>query len=219
MKANKIPGCIPLLLVSLLTLLPLFLLIGASLKSYPGMTAVSAAWLPTDAHWENNEIFSRFPVWRYVANTLIIAGGQVAGALLGISIVAWGFGRYPGRWNRLLFAMLLAIFMLPWQIAAIPVFSLFVRLGLPNTYLLLIFPGWLGCGVFGVFLLNQFFQGIPTDLFDAARMDGASEWQVFYRIAVPLCRPVLWIIALFALINSWNDCFGPLIYLFAQRRP
>jgi len=211
---SKTLGYVPLVLVGMLTVLPLFFLLSTSLKSYQEMIVEPPTLFPQQAHWFNYvEIFQKFSFWRYIGNTLFIAGGQVIGTLLSTSIVAWGFARYPGRWNRVIFTVLLATMMLPGQITAIPVFAAFVKLGFYNTYVPLIFPAWLGCNAFGVFLLRQFFQSIPKDVLDAARIDGASEWQVFRRIAIPLCKPIIWTLAIFTLINSWNDYFSPLIYL------
>jgi ABC-type glycerol-3-phosphate transport system permease component len=107
----------------------------------------------------------------------------------------------------------MATLMLPGQITAIPVFASWVKLGFYNTYVPLIFPAWLGFNAFSIFLLKQFFQKIPKDLLDAARIDGATEWQIFYKIALPLCVPIIATLAVLNLIGSWNDYFGPLIYL------
>lgn len=214
MNRNRLLGYVPLVLVSVLTLLPFFFLLSTSLKSYEETMQIPPTLWPKHFEWGNYvEIFHRFPFWRYLFNTLVIAAGQVLGSLISCSLVAWGFARYPGRWNSIIFTILLATMMIPGQITAIPVFAMFVKLGFYNTYVPLIFPAWLGGGAFGIFLMRQFFQKIPKDLLDAARIDGASEWQVFSMIAVPLCKPILWTLAVFNLIASWNNYFGPLIYL------
>ena len=203
-----------LVLVAAVTLLPFFFLVTTSLKSYEETLEIPATVLPRHYQWSNYvEIFHRFPFWRYLLNTLIITTGQVAGSLISCSIVAWGFARYPGRWNSVIFSILLATMMIPAQITAIPVFAMWVEAGFYNTYVPLILPAWLGGGAFSIFLMKQFFQKIPKDLLNAARIDGANEWQVFTMIALPLCKPILWTLAVFNLIASWNNYFGPLIYL------
>jgi multiple sugar transport system permease protein len=203
-----------LILVAAVTLLPFFFLVTTSLKSYAETLEIPATILPRHYQWSNYvEIFHRFPFWRYLLNTLIITTGQVAGSLVSCSIVAWGFARYPGRWNSVIFSILLATMMIPAQITAIPVFAMWVKAGFYNTYVPLILPAWLGGGAFSIFLMKQFFQKIPKDLLNAARIDGANEWQVFSMIALPLCKPILWTLAVFNLIASWNNYFGPLIYL------
>jgi ABC-type glycerol-3-phosphate transport system permease component len=164
-------------MVGTLTLLPLFFLLSTSLKNYSETMQLPPTMWPRHLRWSNyTEIFHRFPFWRYILNTLVIAAGQVTGTLISTAIVAWVFARYPGRWNSLLFAVLLVSMMIPGQITAIPIFAMFVKLGFYNTYVPLIFPAWLGCNAFGIFLMRQFFQKIPKDLLDAARIDGASEW-------------------------------------------
>jgi multiple sugar transport system permease protein len=218
MKRLPLLGYACLSLASVVTLLPLFFLFSTSLKDYSETMAVPPTLWPRHIHWENyGEIFHRFPFWKYLSNTLVITIGQVGGTLLSTSIVAWGFARYPGRWNRIIFAVLLATMMLPTQITAIPIFAMFVKLGFYNTYVPLIFPSWLGFNAFNVFLLKQFFQKIPKDLLDAARIDGASEWQVFHKIALPLCLPIIWTLAVLNVIASWNNYFTPLIYLNEER--
>jgi len=218
MKKYSAINYTPLVLISLLTLLPLVFMLITSLKTYPETMEIPPSLLPKRFQWENYiEIFHRFPFWRYLFNTVIIAFSQVAGSLISTAIVAWGFARYPGRWNNLLFGVLLGTMMIPAQITAIPVFAMFVKLGFYNTYVPLIAPAWLGCNAFGIFLLKQFFQKIPKDLLDAARIDGANEWQVFRLIALPLCKPILWTLAVFTLIASWNNYFSPLIYLNDER--
>lgn len=211
-------GYVPLVLVSLLTLFPLVYLVSTSLKSYAEVIAIPPTFLPRRFLWSNYiEIFHVFPFWRYLFNTVLLAIGQVTGTLASTALVAWGFARYPGRWNSLFFALVLATLMIPSQITAIPVFAMFVKLGFYNSYVPLILPSWIGCHAFGIFLMRQFFMKIPKDLLDAARIDGATEWQVFRLIALPLCKPILWTLAVFNLIASWNNYFGPLIYLNDER--
>ncbi len=214
MKRSKYLGYLPLLLMGALTLLPLLFMVNTSLKSLPETMADPPSFWPKEAHWDNYVVaLQSFPFYKYVFNTLLLTTGRVLGAVLSCSLVAWGFARYPGRWNSLLFAILLATMMLPAQITAIPVFTMFLSLGCYNSYLPLILPAWLGGNAFFVFLLKQFFEAIPEDLLDAARIDGAGEWRIFFRIGLPLCKPILWTVAVFSFIGSWNDYFGPLIYL------
>jgi multiple sugar transport system permease protein len=214
MKKRWFVGYSALIIVALVTLAPLFFLLSTSLKSYDETNVLPPTLWPKHIQWRNYvEIFHFLPFARYLFNTLIIALGNVVGTLVSTSVVAWGFARYPGRWNTIFFAILLATLMLPGQITAIPIFAMFVKLGFYNTYVPLIFPAWLGFNAFNVFLLRQFFQKIPKDLLDAARIDGANEWQVFFEVALPLCTPILLTLAVLNLVGAWNNYFGPLIYL------
>jgi ABC-type glycerol-3-phosphate transport system permease component len=108
--------------------------------------------------------------------------------------------------------------MLPAQITAIPIFTMWVKAGFYNTYVPLIAPAFFGTNAFFVFLLKQFFEAIPDSTIEAARLDGASEWGIFWKIGMPLSRPILWTVAVFTFIGSWNDYFSPLIYLIDDKK-
>ncbi len=205
---------LPLFALGMLMMLPLMFMLSTSLKSFPETMADPPTFWPAAFRWENYpEVFRKFPFGTYLWNTVLLTSGRVLGSVFSCAIVAWGFARYPGRWNHLCFGVLLATMMLPAQITAIPVFTMFLKLGLYNSYVPLILPAWLGFNAFFVFLLKQFFEAVPEDLLNAARIDGAGEFMLFYRIGLPLCAPILWTVAVFAFIGSWNDYFGPLVYL------
>ena len=132
-------------------------------------------------------------------------------------MVAYGFARirWPGR--DLLFFLLVATMMLPGQVTMIPVFAVFRALGWVDTIYPLVVPHWLGTAFF-VFMLRQFFMTIPLELSDSARIDGCSEWDIYRRVILPLSRPALATVGLFAFINAWNDFGGPLLYLNDERK-
>jgi len=163
------------------------------------------------------EGLSTIPFGRYVLNTLIICAACVVGVLLSSSLVAYGLSRIPWRGRDLLFFVILATMMLPYQVIMVPMFAIFVRLGWIDTFLPLTVPAFLG-NAFFIFLLRQFFMSIPNDLTDAARLDGCNELQVFRRVIAPLAKPALATVALFTFLNTWNDFLGPLIYLFDERK-
>lgn len=214
MRRSSPIGYLPLIAVSVLTVLPLVFMVNTSLKSFHETMADPPGFWPAQFLWRNYvQAFEYFPFWNYLCNSAVLTLGRVTGSVLSCAIVAWGFARYRCRWNRLFFAVLLATMMLPAQITAIPVFTMFLKLGLYNSYVPLILPAWFGCNAFFIFLLKQFFEAIPEDLLSAARIDGASEFQIFRMIGLPLCTPILWTVAVFSIIWSWNDYFGPLIYL------
>lgn len=218
MRGRKIIGYLPLILVGALTLLPFAFMLSTSLKTFAETRSDLSNFLPESPRWENYiEAFQSFPFVRYLVNTLVLTLARVAGNVIVCAMVAWGFARYPGRWNRLIFAILLGTMMLPAQITAIPVFTMFLKLGFFNSYVPLILPAWLGTNAFFIFLLREFFAAIPEDLLNAARIDGASEWRIFSSIGLPACSPILWTVAVFSFIGSWNDYFGPLIYLNDER--
>jgi multiple sugar transport system permease protein len=145
-------------------------------------------------------------------NTLLYAVPSVIGTLISCSLVAYGFAlvKWPGR--DIVFVLVLATMMLPGQVTFIPLYVIYAKLGWINTFLPLIVPSFLGAPFF-IFLLRQFFLGIPKDLLDAARIDGASELRILTRIVVPLSKPALITVGLLTFIDKWNDFYGPLIYL------
>jgi len=152
------------------------------------------------------------PYFRYLRNSLVLCAGTVIGTVFSCSLAAYAFARlkWPGR--DALFGVLIATMLLPWHVTMIPRFVLLTKLGLYNSLAALIGPTFLG-DAFSIFLLRQFFLGIPEELSEAARLDGASEWGIFRRIVLPLSRPALATVALFQFLAAWNDFHGPLLYL------
>jgi multiple sugar transport system permease protein len=149
----------------------------------------------------------------YFGNSLIIAILSIAGNLMACSLTAYAFARmeFPGK--RIMFALLLGTLLLPYHVTLVPQYILFNQANLINTFIPLVLPKFLGTDAFFVFLMVQFIRGIPRDLDDAARIDGAGHWKTFTRIILPLALPAIGTTALFTFINSWNDFLGPLLYL------
>ncbi len=153
------------------------------------------------------------PFGRYTINTLIITAFNMVGTVLSASLVAYAFARLRWKGRDIWFVVMLATMMLPSQVTQIPLFIVFKNLNWLNTYLPLVIGSFLGGGAFNIFLLRQFFKTLPNELAEAARIDGSSEIGIFARIFMPLCKPALATIAIFSFMGSWNDFFGPLIYL------
>lgn len=147
-----------------------------------------------------------------LTNTLIICLSSALGAIISCSLVAYGLARVPWRGRNALFYVILATMMIPPQVTMVPLFVVFAKLGMVNTFWPLILPSFLAPGFF-VFLLRQFFLGIPQDLTDAARLEGCGDFGIYWRIALPLSKPALATVALFSFLGAWNDYLGPLIYL------
>lgn len=193
--------------------LPWIWMITTSLKNPDELAVYPIIWIPDPVRWDNYlEAFSRAEFSRFLGNTVLIAVPSVLGALVSNALVAYGFARirWPGR--DLLFGTLLATLILPGFVTFIPLYLIFKQLNWINSYLPLVVPTFFG-NPFFVFLLRQFFMSLPEELADAARVDGASEFRIFLQIILPLSRPALAVVALFQFIGSWNDYFGPLIYI------
>ena len=202
-----------LLVFSFFFILPWVWMISTSLKNPPELVRWPPIWIPNPIRFDNYPMaFRQAGFSTFLVNTLIVAIPSVIGALLSNALAAYGFARvrWPGR--DAVFAVVLATMILPGFVTFIPLYIIFRQLNWVNTYLPLVVPTFLG-NPFFIFLLRQFFMGLPVELSDAARVDGASEFGIFRQIILPLAKPALAVVALFQFIGSWNDYFGPLIYL------
>jgi len=211
--ASIILTYVVLLVVSLLFLLPLLWLFSTSLKESGLVRLYPPVLVPAEPRWDNFvRAWTQRPMALYFRNTLTIVIPCVVGQVVVNSIVAYGFAvlRAPGK--NLLFSLTLAMLMIPTTVTLIPTYLLFSRLGWTNTYLPFIVPAFLG-SPFYIFLLRQFFLGVPGELREAALVDGASELRILFQVFIPLSVPVLVTVAMFSFMFYWNDWFGPLIYL------
>lgn len=206
-----------LALVSLVLILPFLWIVSTSLKGDEEIFTTPPQWIPSDVRWENYaDVFDRMPFLIYFRNSVFVTTMTIFGVVLSSSLVAYAFAclRWPGR--NALFIFVLATMMLPMQVTMIPLFVLFKELGWLNSYKPLIIPAFFGGGAFNIFLLRQFFLTIPKELFEAARIDGCSEFRIYWNIVLPLAKPALATVAILTFMFSWNDFLGPLIYLSDQ---
>ena len=205
------------------------LLIGASiLMLYPLLWMLSASFRPENEIFSSNSLIpSSISPHGYISgwfglsrsfdtfflNSLTISLLCVVGNLAACSLTAFAFARLEFRGKNLWFALMLGTLMLPYQVTLIPQYVLFHQLNWVNTFLPLVVPKFLAVDSFFIFLMVQFFRGIPKELDEAAMMDGCSPWRIYYRIMLPLSVPVLTTAGIFTFIFTWDDFFGPLIYL------
>ncbi len=202
-----------LMALSIVFIAPFVWMISTSLKTGPSSIAIPPQWIPDPIVWSNYPTaLGKINFLTALRNTLIYALPSVVGTVASCSLVAYGFARvrWPGR--DIVFLVLLATMMLPGQVTFIPLYVIYAKLGWVGTFLPLIIPTFLG-NPFFIFLLRQFFLGIPSELSDAARIDGAGELRILTRVIVPLSWPALITVGLFTFIDKWTDFFGPLIYL------
>lgn len=197
----------------ILVFCPVAWALSTSLKAPGDIFLFPPTWIPVPLHWENYvEAMTSVPFGRYFLNTTIITGFDILGKTISCSLVAFAFSRLRWWGRDVLFVVMLSTLMLPQQITLIPQFIIYKQLGWLDTFLPLIVPNFFG-GPFFVFLLRQFFLSIPTDLDDAARIDGASSFRVFRSIILPMSKPALMMVAILVFNFTWNDFLGPLIYL------
>ncbi|MCC3375773.1 carbohydrate ABC transporter permease [Cohnella sp. REN36] len=204
-----------LTLFSLLMLYPVIWWVGASLKKTEELS-LPTLW-PSTPMWENYANGWRFSgeytFGHFFANTLLMELGNVVGGVLTAAVVAYGFGRLNFKFRGFWFSILLLTMMLPGQVTVVPQYILFNKLNLVDSYVPLVVPHFFGGGAFFIFLLVQFIRGIPRDLDEAAKIDGASVYGIFLRIVFPLIKPALVTVGIFTFIWSWDDFFAQVLYL------
>jgi ABC-type glycerol-3-phosphate transport system permease component len=202
-----------LMLVSGAFMIPFVWMLSMSLQDAQGVYAIPFKWIPPSPQWDNYAaVFKLVPFGRYLLNTVVITLSVLIGTLLSSSLVAYGFSRIRFRGRDLFFAVCLSTMMLPGQVTMIPLYVLFARLGWIDTFLPLIVPAFFG-SPFYIFLLRQFFMTIPREYDEAALLDGAGRLRIYWSIILPQARPALITVGLFTFIGTWNDFFGPVIYI------
>jgi multiple sugar transport system permease protein len=200
-------------------LLPFAWMVSTSLKPLNETMTLPPRWLPSEPQWQNypDAMRAMGPFWLYARNSLLLAVLNVVGTVASSALVAYGFSRIEWRGRDNVFLLLLATMMIPFPVVMVPVYTLFRELGWIGSFKPLWVPAFLA-GAFNVFLLRQFFLSIPKDLTEAARMDGCSEFRIFWQIILPLAKPALLTVALFQFMATWNDFLGPLIFLVRQEQ-
>jgi multiple sugar transport system permease protein len=153
------------------------------------------------------------PMWRFFLNSLIIAASAVIGTVLSSALAAYAFARVQFKGLGIFFAAMIGTLLLPFHVVIIPQYIIFNKLGLIDTFVPLILPKFLATEAFFVFLIVQFIRQMPRDMDEAARIDGAGHWRIFWSIILPLIKPALITCAIFAFIWAWNDFLSPLLYL------
>lgn len=211
-----------LLLFGMMMAAPFVWMVSTALKPDAQVFRIPPEWIPEPAMWRNfldSLTVAGHPVHLYVLNTTFISVSNVVGVVLISSLTAFAFARlkFPGR--DALFVFVISTMMIPFVVYMVPTFILFSKLGWLDSFKPLILPVWLGQmgGAFHIFLMRQFFLTIPLDLDEAARIDGASSWQIYWRIILPLAKPVLATSAIFTFVYHWNDFLWPLIVLSSSR--
>jgi multiple sugar transport system permease protein len=197
-------------------LIPFAWLISTSLKPPTEVYSFPVVWVPRPAMWDNYaQVFEQSPFARYLLNTAIITSIGVIASLSGSSLAAYAFARMEFRGKSIMFGVMLATLMVPIWTVLIPTYIFFEKIGWLNTYLPILVPAFFATP-FNTFLLRQFFLTIPVEMEEAARVDGASRWYTFVRIILPLARPALLIVSIFAFFYYWNEFLLPLLYIQSQ---
>ena len=202
------------IVLSALFMAPFLWTVLSSLKSPWEMYAFPPILIPTVPQWGNYyEALVLFPFGQWFLNTVVVVILGTAVLLISSSLVAYGFARFDFRFKNFIFVLTLATLMLPDQVTLIPRFILFYRLDWIDSLKPLWVPFWFGGTAFAIFLMRQFIMSVPRELDEAAVVDGASYFRVFWNIVIPLCKPALATLAIIAAISAWNNFMEPLVYL------
>jgi multiple sugar transport system permease protein len=218
---NKLLIYAVLALGAIAFLTPFYFVVNGSLKTDAEVQAGDFISLTNAPKWENYRqsleklgLQTNRRIWSFPAlsNTILITTLTIVGQIVSCSLVGFGFARFRFRGRNTLFILMLSTMMLPAQVTMIPVFVLFKSIGLVDTIWPLVLPAFFASPFF-VFMFRQFFSQIPEELIEAARIDGASNWRIYWQFMLPLSTPVIAIVAIYTFLGAWNDFLGPLIYL------
>ncbi|MFJ4091036.1 carbohydrate ABC transporter permease [Kitasatospora sp. NPDC089913] len=201
-----------LVLGGLLMLFPFVWMVLTSFKGVSQMINEPLSWLPTPWRAQNYpDVLNEVPIGRAYWNSMYIAAITVAATLFTGAMAAYAFARIPFRGSGPLFGLFLATQMVPAQVTIVPLYIMLAKLQLIDSHLALILPAI--ANPFAVFLLRQFIRAVPVELEEAARIDGAGRWTIFWRIVLPNIRPGLWTLGIIVFLASWNSYFFPLVFL------
>ena len=201
-----------LILMAAVMLLPFLWMLSASLKQDRDVFTFPIQWIPADPEWSNyQKIWTQIPLLTYILNTVKLTIIVTLLQLFTSSFAAYAFSKLRFKGRNALFLGYIATIAVPWQAYMVPQFMMLRGMGLNNTHLAIIILQ--AFSAFGVFLMKQFYEGVPTELCEAARIDGMTEYGIYAKIMLPLAKPAISTLTIFTFVNTWNDFLGPYIYL------
>lgn len=199
--------------LSVVFLVPFIWMLSTSLKSLQEIYRVPSTIFPDHINFSNYAAaVTKMPFLRYTINTLVITLLCVVGQVISSSMVAYSVSKIKWKGSKIIFPIVVSTMMIPMQVTMIPLYLIFTKLDLVGTFVPLVLPAFFG-GAYYIFLLRQFFRTIPDSLLEAAKIDGAKEGTIFFKIMLPLCKPALTSVAIFTFLATWSDFLGPLLYL------
>ena len=216
--AGKVIVYVILILIALVMIIPFLWMLSASIKSDREVFQMNPfVWIPENPRWRNYaDIWTKIPFLKFVENTVFLTIVVTLLQLLTSSFAAYSFAKLHFRHKNALFLAYIATIAMPWQVYMVPQFIMMRRMGLNDKLLAIICLQ--AFSAFGVFMMKQFYEGIPDDLCEAARIDGMSEYRIYASIMLPLSKPALSTLTIFTFVTTWNDYLGPLIYLKTQEK-
>ena len=216
-KIGKAVIYLLLIPLAIIMLVPFVWMISASLKFNKDIFVIPYEWISASPRWQNYvDIWTKIPLARFTMNTVKLTIIVTLLQLFTSSFAAYAFSKLEFKGRNVLFLAYIATIAVPWQVYMVPQFMFMRKLGLADTHLAIIILQ--AFSAFGVFLMRQFYEGIPDSLCEAARIDGMSEYQIYMKIMLPLSKPALSTLIIFTFVNTWNDFLGPLIYLTTESK-
>ncbi|PKA45482.1 sugar ABC transporter ATP-binding protein [Rhizobium sullae] len=211
-RVKTIAIYLTVIVITAVMLMPFAWMLSASLKLSRDVFVFPIEWIPSEPRWQNYiDIWSKIPLALFIYNTSKLTIMVTSLQLLTSSFAAYAFAKLDFPYKNTLFLGYIATIAMPWQVYMVPQFLLMREFGLNNTHLALICLQ--AFTAFGVFLMRQFYMSIPTELCEAARIDGMNEYQIWAKIMLPLSKPALSTLTIFTFVTTWNDFLGPMIYL------
>lgn len=212
-RLKRVPFYVLIILLCVIFLSPFLIMATTAMKTNYDAFLLPVQLLPREWVFSNfGEALQRIPYLRYMGNTIFITVLSVIGQLFATPLVAYSLARIKWRGSGLISALIMGTMMIPYTVTMIPLYRIWSQLGATNTYLPLIIPTFFG-SPFYIIIMRQFFASLPTSLMEAARIDGAGEFRRYISIALPLSKPALTTVAIYAFINAWSDYLAPLIYI------
>lgn len=207
-----------LLVITIVMIIPFLWMLSASIKSDREVFMMNPfVWIPEVPKWDNYvKIWTKIPMLKFVENTVFLTIIVTCLQLLTSSFAAYSFAKLEFKHKNALFLAYIATIAMPWQVYMVPQFIMMRSMGLNDKLLAMICLQ--AFSAFGVFLMKQFYEGIPSELCEAARIDGMSEYKIYLKIMLPLSKPALSTLTIFTFVNTWNDYLGPLIYLKTESK-
>lgn len=212
-KKTKVILYVVLTLVAIYFLFPFVYMLLSTFKTEAEAASFPPTFLPENWNWKNfADAWNAQPFGTFFLNSVVVTVLSALGSMVSCSLVAYGFARFNFKGKNILFMILLSTMMIPWDVTMIPQYMEFKAFGWINTLKPLIIPSWFGSAYY-IFLMRQFLMGVPRDFEEAARIDGANAFQIFYRIFLPIMKPSFILVGVLNMLAAWNDYLGPLIFL------
>ncbi len=216
-KISRVVLYVVLIALAALMLVPFVWMLSASLKLDKDVFVFPIKWIPENPRWANYvDIWTKIPLSKFVLNTTKLTIIVTILQLFTSSFAAYAFAKLKFKHRDLLFLAYVSTIAMPWQVYMVPQFIMMRSMGMNDSHMAIICLQ--AFSAFGVFMMRQFYQGIPDELCEAARIDGMNEYQIWYRIMLPLSKPALSTLTIFTFVSTWNDFLGPMIYLKTEAK-